>query len=296
MEEEIDVKNTEKFLPIGTVVLLKGATKRLMISGYCAVDQEKKDEMWDYSGCMYPEGFLSSTQSFLFDHSQIAKIYSLGYKDDEEEEFQQKLNNYINSKKSDEDTVSGDSSEGEGSTPVSNEVDSASDVTESTSEEVKDISFNNQLLNNSDNIETVPGDAGLNNAEWSSNSEVDENSAPEESSVSGIDVANIPSSNDVSIDVDSIIAPNPEPATVPITANVSEPTADTSASDEVTSVEEVVGNVISQSTDTSTDEGGNADSNPSTAPNPNNVGDLSEFDQWLNQTGPYANNNNNNNQ
>ena len=27
----------EKYLPIGTVVLLKGATKRLMITGYCSL-------------------------------------------------------------------------------------------------------------------------------------------------------------------------------------------------------------------------------------------------------------------
>ena len=33
----------EKFLPIGTVVLLKNGTKRLMITGFCAVEKEKED-------------------------------------------------------------------------------------------------------------------------------------------------------------------------------------------------------------------------------------------------------------
>ena len=28
----------EKYLPIGTVVMLKGGTKRVMISGFCAID------------------------------------------------------------------------------------------------------------------------------------------------------------------------------------------------------------------------------------------------------------------
>ena len=160
MEENmIDVNETEKYLPIGTVVLLKGATKRLMIAGYCAVDQEKKDEMWDYSGCMYPEGFLSSTQSFLFDHSQIAKIYSLGYKDNEEEEFQQKLNEYINTKGSDESTDSEDSDEGTDSVTSNTEVEDVETVDEviTTKEE-------NQLLNDSANVDSASFDTAINSS------------------------------------------------------------------------------------------------------------------------------------
>jgi len=37
------------------------AKKRLMITGFCSVEEGKQEKMWDYSGCMYPEGFLSST-------------------------------------------------------------------------------------------------------------------------------------------------------------------------------------------------------------------------------------------
>ena len=36
----------EKYLPIGSVVILKGATKRLMISGFCAIDNSNKDKIW----------------------------------------------------------------------------------------------------------------------------------------------------------------------------------------------------------------------------------------------------------
>lgn len=81
----------EKYLPIGTVVMLAGGTKRVMITGFCAVEEEDKRKIWDYSGCMYPEGFLSSDQTCLFDHSQIEKIYHLGLEDDEEEEFKNTL-------------------------------------------------------------------------------------------------------------------------------------------------------------------------------------------------------------
>jgi len=86
----------EKYLPIGSVVILKGATKRLMISGFCALDNSNKDKIWDYSGCMYPEGFLNSNQICLFDHDQIEKIYHIGLSNDnEEKEFKKSLNIFM---------------------------------------------------------------------------------------------------------------------------------------------------------------------------------------------------------
>lgn len=84
-------KTKEKYLPIGTVVLLKNATKRVMITGFCAIEDKEKNTMWDYSGCMYPEGFLASNQTCLFNHEQIEKIYYLGLIDEEEENFKTKL-------------------------------------------------------------------------------------------------------------------------------------------------------------------------------------------------------------
>ena len=75
----------EKYLPIGTVVLLKGATKRIMITGFCSFDFENESKVWDYNGCLYPEGILVSTQNCLFQHDQIEKIYHMGLADDQEE-------------------------------------------------------------------------------------------------------------------------------------------------------------------------------------------------------------------
>ncbi len=83
--------NLGKFLPIGTVVLLKGAKKRLMITGFCSFDEAKKDKAYDYTGCLYPEGIISSKQMALFNHSQIEKVYHLGLRDEEEKQFKQKL-------------------------------------------------------------------------------------------------------------------------------------------------------------------------------------------------------------
>lgn len=82
----------EKYLPIGTVVMLKGGTKRVMIIGFCAVAKTNVDKLYDYSGCLYPEGLLSSEQVALFDHEQIEEVYHMGLANDEEEQaFKEKL-------------------------------------------------------------------------------------------------------------------------------------------------------------------------------------------------------------
>lgn len=88
----MDSNKDEKFLPIGSVVLLKGGTKKAMITGFCSVAEEDKTKMYDYTGCVYPEGYLDFNQICLFDHNQIEKIFHYGYEDDEEKEFKQQLN------------------------------------------------------------------------------------------------------------------------------------------------------------------------------------------------------------
>lgn len=88
----------EKYLPIGTVVMLEGGSKRVMITGFCAIEEDDEDNMWDYSGCMYPEGFLSSDETCLFNHDQIEEIYHMGLADDEEEiEFKETLKEALTS-------------------------------------------------------------------------------------------------------------------------------------------------------------------------------------------------------
>lgn len=88
--------NSEKYLPVGTVVMLKGGTKRAMITGFCTTAKEKNDKVYDYCGCLYPEGIISSDKTLLFDHDQIEKVHFLGFIDDEEIEFKKKLNSLLN--------------------------------------------------------------------------------------------------------------------------------------------------------------------------------------------------------
>lgn len=73
-------------LPIGTVVLLKDAQKRLMIFGIGQTDFTN-DINYDYIGVMYPEGNMGEGTQYLFNHSDIENIYFRGYEDEEREEF-----------------------------------------------------------------------------------------------------------------------------------------------------------------------------------------------------------------
>ena len=89
-------------LPIGSVVLLKGGVKKVMVIGFApkiANVEEKREDIWDYSGCVYPEGLLASDQVLVFDHSQIVEVINIGYQDDEEKEFKKKLTEYMNENK-----------------------------------------------------------------------------------------------------------------------------------------------------------------------------------------------------
>lgn len=81
----------EKLLPIGTVCMLKGGTKKVMITGFCSIPSENPKQVFDYSGCIYPEGFLNSTHVCLFNNDQIEKIHFMGFEDEEEKVFKEKL-------------------------------------------------------------------------------------------------------------------------------------------------------------------------------------------------------------
>lgn len=74
------------FLPIGSVVLLKGAQKRLMIIGRFQVAVESR-QIYDYSACLYPEGLMNPKDVFLFNNDDIERVYYMGMQDEEEFAF-----------------------------------------------------------------------------------------------------------------------------------------------------------------------------------------------------------------
>lgn len=82
----------EGLLPIGTVVLLKNSKKRVMIIGVLQKQLKDGDEViWDYSACLYPEGFMGPDKTFLFNSDQIEKVFAVGYQDQEQFAFKEKI-------------------------------------------------------------------------------------------------------------------------------------------------------------------------------------------------------------
>ena len=78
--------------PIGTVVLLKDSTKRLMISGVCqfAETADGTQKFYEYCGVVFPEGYLSAEENYLFNADQIEKVFFIGDQDAESLAFKER--------------------------------------------------------------------------------------------------------------------------------------------------------------------------------------------------------------
>ena len=61
-------------LPIGSVIMLKGGLKKLMITGMKVSTEYKPEEFYDYIGVFYPEGYIGPQSSFLFNHDDINDV------------------------------------------------------------------------------------------------------------------------------------------------------------------------------------------------------------------------------
>lgn len=85
------MKDTSKLLPIGSVVLLNNGTKKVMVTGFYTVPANDNTKVFDYCGCLFPEGVISSEQNLLFDHNQIQTVCYMGYANEEDKQFKTKL-------------------------------------------------------------------------------------------------------------------------------------------------------------------------------------------------------------
>ena len=72
-----------EFLPLGSIVQLKGGVKKIMIiarGAFAVVKGEKR--YFDYGACTYPEGVIGDALLY-FQHKDIQKIVYRGYEDEE---------------------------------------------------------------------------------------------------------------------------------------------------------------------------------------------------------------------
>lgn len=77
-------------LPIGSVVLLEGGEKRIMIVSR-VIAKAGEDTIYDYAACYYPEGIVDPNNMFFFNNDAIASVFFVGFQDPEEFEFRNQV-------------------------------------------------------------------------------------------------------------------------------------------------------------------------------------------------------------
>lgn len=75
----------KEYLPIGSIVLLRNAAKKIMIIGI--LQENGETESFDYIGVMYPEGYMTAETLLLFNHRDINDVIQRGYENPERQDF-----------------------------------------------------------------------------------------------------------------------------------------------------------------------------------------------------------------
>ena len=100
-------ESKEKFLPIGSVVMLKGGTKPVMITSFCIFPigkvYDKFGEVntsgihsYDYGAVFYPEGYVRTDRTFAFNHEQIDKVLFMGLETEKHKFYSTELKKMLN--------------------------------------------------------------------------------------------------------------------------------------------------------------------------------------------------------
>lgn len=85
--------NVRELLPIGSVVILKEASKKAMIHGVKQINKANNVE-YDYIAVVYPEGNMGDGTQFFFNHEAIDEVFFRGYEDEERNAFIERLVEY----------------------------------------------------------------------------------------------------------------------------------------------------------------------------------------------------------
>lgn len=86
-------------LEIGSIVYLKSGNQKLMILSRGAIVQEKNEQiLYDYVACLYPFGYVEQ-QMIYFNEENIDKILYHGFRDEDEERFQELYKEWLEKSK-----------------------------------------------------------------------------------------------------------------------------------------------------------------------------------------------------
>ena len=90
-----NVEMLDRYLPLGSIVLVKGNVKKLMIVARGVLtgnDSNKK--IYNYGAVLYPEGLIDERLIF-FNNSDIFKVVAEGYSDSDDEIMNENIKNWI---------------------------------------------------------------------------------------------------------------------------------------------------------------------------------------------------------
>lgn len=79
----------KKYLPLGSVVSLKKAQDaKFIIIGRSQIADGSK---FDYSACLYPQGFMGADKLYAFNNDDVETLYFIGMQDDQEFAYRKAL-------------------------------------------------------------------------------------------------------------------------------------------------------------------------------------------------------------
>lgn len=89
------MENTNKLLPLGSLVLVKGTVKKVMIIARgLAVNEKEGLKVYDYGAVTYPEGMIGEN-ILNFDREAVEEVLHEGYADEEEERMTANLEEWL---------------------------------------------------------------------------------------------------------------------------------------------------------------------------------------------------------
>ena len=85
----------EKFLPVGSVIIVKGSVKKLVLIGRGVVAIFKGEQKnFDYVACTYPEGLIGENVLYL-NHEDIEEVIQKGFQDEDDFRMQKSLKEHL---------------------------------------------------------------------------------------------------------------------------------------------------------------------------------------------------------
>ena len=79
--------NLKNSLPIGSVVMVKGIKRKVLIFGYKQKRRGQNENVFDYIGVVYPEGHIDNRLHIGFNQENIEKVIFRGYEDEQRDQL-----------------------------------------------------------------------------------------------------------------------------------------------------------------------------------------------------------------